>query len=217
MLNVFYRLSPYLSTHPSQLGNNKYVIVEKCLNSFLNARDCDCKITFLADSMDSEWVDKHLRPYGKVIIPHTGNVETFTEQLDLVCQLGNEDKILVCEDDYLWRPNTLNQLAVALDTLPIIFPYNHPGHHTEPRFRDQAKRIRLVEGFTYHEVPSNTLTFATKAYVIKQNYEKIRSYETRDDPMWQALDINKWAPDLSIAEHQVIGLEAPNFKFANVS
>lgn len=211
MLNIFYRLSPYLSTHPNPLGTDKYVIVEKCLNSFLNARDTDCKITFLADSMDHEWVEKHLRPYGQILIPHTGNVETFTEQLDLVCGLGNEEKVMVVEDDYLWRPNTLKQIEEALDELPIIFPYNHPGHHTEPRFKDQAKRIRLINGFTYHDVPSNTLTFATKAYVIKQNYDKIRPFGVRDHELWQSLDIDKWSPDMSIAQHEVIGLEAPNF------
>lgn len=195
------------------MGNNKYEIVEKCLNSFLNARDNDCKITFLADSMEPEWVEKRLKPYGEVIIPHTGNVETFTEQIDLVCQLGNEEKVMVVEDDYLWRPNTLKQIENALDELPIIFPYNHPGHHTEPRFRDQAKRIRLINGFTYHDVPSNTLTFATKAYVIKQNYEKIRSFGVRDHELWQSLGIDMWSPDLSISSHMVEGLLAPNHKW----
>lgn len=188
-------------------------IVDKCLNSFLNAKDTECKTTFITNGLDSEWTDKHLKPYGSVIEAPLGNVETFTEQLDLVCQLGNEDKILVCEDDYLWRPNTLSQLAVALDTLPIIFPYNHPGHHTEPRFMDQPKRIRLVEGFTYHEVPSNTLTFATKAYVIKQNYEKIRSFGIRDHELWQSLGIDMWSPSYSIATHCVEGLLAPDVQW----
>lgn len=210
---VFYRLSPYLSTHPNPLGANKYEILEKCLNTFLNSRDTDCKITFLADSIDPEWTEKRLRPYGEVIIPQTGNIETFTEQLDLVCQLGNEEKVMIVEDDYLWRPNTLKQIEDALDELPIIFPYNHPGHHTEPRFKDQPKRIRLINGFTYHDVPSNTLTFATKAYVIKQNYEKIRPFGVRDHELWQSLGIDMWSPDLSISTHLVEGLLAPNVQW----
>jgi len=199
--------------HPNPLGKDKYVIVEKCLESFLKAKDTDCKITFLADSMDPEWVEKRLRPYGEVLIPHQGNEETFWEQLDLTCGLGNEEKVMLVEDDYLWRPNTLKQIEDALDELTVIFPYNHPGHHTEDRFKNDPKLIRLVNGFTYHQVPSNTLTFATKAYVIKQNQEKIKTYGVRDHPMWQALGVDMWAPDYSISEHCVIGLEAPNYNF----
>lgn len=212
-MQVLYRISPFNSTHPNPMGNNKYENNEKCLNSFLNARDTDCKITFITNALDSEWVDKHLKPYGEVVEAPTGNVETFTEQLDLVCNMGNEDKVMIVEDDYLWRPNTLKQIEDALDELPIIFPYNHPGHHTEPRFRDQAKRIRLINGFTYHDVPSNTLTFATKAYVIKQNYEKIRPFGVRDHELWQSLSIDMWSPDLSISTHLVEGLLAPNVQW----
>lgn len=216
MLNVFYRLSRYLSTHPNPMGRDKYVIVEKCLDSFLRAKDTDCKITFLADSMDPEWVESKLRPHGEILIPHSGNRETFWKQLDLACETHDNEKIMFVEDDYLWRPNTLKQIEDALDSLTIIFPYDHPGHHTEDRFRDQPKKTRLINGFTYHEVPSNTLTFATKAWVIKQNHEKIRPLEVRDHQIWQAIGLDMWAPSYSIAEHQVIGLEAPNFKFANL-
>lgn len=212
-MQVLYRISPFNSTHPSPMGNNKYENNEKCLNSFLNANDNNSKIIFLADSLDPEWVEKRLKPYGEVIIPQSGNVETFTEQLDLICNMGNEDKVMVVEDDYLWRPNTLKQIEDALDELPIIFPYNHPGHHTEPRFKDQPKRIRLINGFTYHDVPSNTLTFATKAYVIKQNYEKIRPFGVRDHELWQSLGIDMWSPDLSISTHLVEGLLAPNVQW----
>jgi hypothetical protein len=199
--------------HPNPLGRDKYVIVEKCLESFLKAKDTDCQITFLADSMDPEWVEKKLRPHGEVLIPHRGNEETFWKQLDLVCNMGNEEKVMVVEDDYLWRPNTLKQIEEALDTLPVVFPYDHPAHHTEERFKDKPKRIRFVNGFTYHDVPSNTLTFATKAYVIKQNYEKIKTFGVRDHELWQSLGVDLWAPNYGIAEHLVIGLESPNYNF----
>jgi len=216
-MHIYYRISSYLSMHKNPFSDDKNEINLKCLNSFLNSiGGCDKLITFITNGLDKDWCDKHLKPYGTVIEGNIGNEETFWEQLDLTCTLHNEEKVMFVEDDYLWRPNTLQQIEDALDTLPIIFPYDHPGHHTEERFKNQAKRITMVNGFTYHDVPSNTLTFATKAYVIKQNYEKIKTFGVRDHEMWQSLGIDMWSPNYSICSHLVENILSSNVKWEDL-
>lgn len=210
MIKVFYRISSYLSVNPNPLGNDKNIILEKCLDSFLKAGQSDT--TFIVDSLSEEWITK-LKKLGNVLLSDSGNVETFHKQLDEVCKLPNEEKVLLLEDDYLWRPDTLKDLENGLDKLDLISPYDHPGHYREERFIDTPKIIKEVNGVVYREAPSNTLTFACKAWVIKQNLALIKSFEVRDSEMFQALPIRMFVPIYSFSTHMVTGLLSPNIQW----
>lgn len=183
-----------------------------CLNSFLSVfPHTQHDITFLLDSVTDE-VASWFSPVGKVIRTELGNIGTFQKQLDLVAQLPDNEKFFLVEDDYLWRPNA-KKIESALDELEIIFPYDHPGHYTEPRFGNEPKLMKLIDNQTYREAPSNTLTFASKAYVVKQNLEHLKSFKIRDHEMFQSLKgsgYNMWCPVPTMASHMVVGLLAPN-------
>lgn len=205
---ILYRTSPYLSVNPNPMGTYKLGIVERCLESFKKANN-GSKIIVIADGFLEE--EKSSLFTGLTVVDGDGgNKETFHQQLDLVCNLPNEEKVMLVEDDYLWVEGAVAKLERALDELEIVFPYDHPGHYTEERFRHQAKRIVLIDDQTYRDAPSNTLTFATRAYVIKQNIDLIKPFGIRDHELFQSLPQDKWCAIPSLATHLATGLLAPN-------
>ena len=205
-MKIFYRVSPYLSTHPNPMGTDKHEILDRCLASFLGAFPSDkFDITFIVDGLPLN----NFAKYGKAIFAGPGNAETFHAQLDEIAKLPNEEKVFIVEDDYLWTKDA-SEIVNALDVFELVSPYDHPGHYIEERFKNQAKRIRLHNGHTYRDAPSNTLTFATHAYVIKQNLELIKTFGIRDHELFQSLGIDMWIPVPSFATHLVDGLLAPN-------
>lgn len=210
-MKVFYRISPYLSSNPNPLGKDKNVINFKCLMSFLEANKGFAQLNFIVDSLDEAWVNDYLKPYGEVIYGHHGNVETFHDQLDEVCKLPNEEIVFLVEDDYMWRPESLKTINRAVEELLLVSPYDHPGHYLEDRFKFQPKQMRMIENQVYRQAPSNTLTFATKAFVIKQNIELIKKFGIRDHDMFTELGIDLWVPVPSIATHMVKGLISAPF------
>lgn len=199
-MKVFYRVTHKLSSNPNPLGKNKQRIIDVCLSSFKRAGESD--ITFIIDG-DVGLKGIHTKKPG--IVP------SLLTALAEARKLPNEDNVLLCEDDYLWLPDTLGKLERALDTLPLISPYDHPDHYTDERFKHQPKKMVLIENQTYRQAPSNTHTFACKAWVIKQNYEHMRSHGMEDHKMFSTLGIDMYVPVPSFATHLVTGLLAPNF------
>jgi len=190
------------------LGTDKFVIINKCLQSFLNF--CDFtkhKITFICDSVPDEWI-KYIEPYGEVIrVTDCGNVGTFHMQLDLARKAN--DKVLVCEDDYLWR-GKIEQLERAVDELDFVSPYDHPSHYD---MWDKFE-IRLIDGKTYRDAPSNTLTFAGHSDIFAKYYGDMIPFGIGDHPMFdhlRNLGVQNWVPCYSLATHLVVNLIAPSF------
>jgi len=207
---ILYRVSPYLSSNPNPLGTDKFYIIKTCFESFKKANN-GSKVIVIADGFSEEG-KKLFEPY-EVVEGNHGNVETFHQQLNLVCNLPNEEKVFLVEDDYLWIEGAIAKLERALDELEIVSPYDHPGHYLEERFKYEPKRMVLIEDQTYRTCPSNTLTFATRAYIIKQNVEFIKSFGIRDHDLFQSLGIDMWCSVPSLATHLVTGLLAPNRKW----
>ncbi|GIW70221.1 MAG: hypothetical protein KatS3mg101_0968 [Patescibacteria group bacterium] len=162
------------------------------------------------DGLNDKWIAR-LKKLGDVVFSSHGNVETFHKQLDLACETKDE-KVLFCEDDYLWRPNTISLLDRALDKFQIVSPYDHPGHYREERFNYPKKMVEL-DGVVYREAPSNTLTFACRTNIIKENLLVIKSFGIRDHELFTELrkrGYEMFVPVYSFATHLVEGLLAPN-------
>lgn len=210
-MNIFYRASPFLSTHPNPLGNDKYQILKTCWQSFIKSAN-EHKITILNDSLYPNWLDI-FKGYEVIDVSGLGNVGTFHKQLDLVANLANEDKVMLVEDDYLWVEGAVDILEGSLDKLELVSPYDHPGHYTEERF-NTPKLMKLINNHTYREAPSNTLTFACRAYVIKQNLDLIKSFGVRDHEMFEALPIKMFVSCPALATHLVEKLMSPNIDWS---
>lgn len=207
-MKIFYRLSYYLSSNPNPLGTDKHLILKTCLDSFRAAGATN--ITFILDTIPIEWDDLFTPEDTLVSVNGSGNVGTFYEQLAQVKQLHPEEKVFLVEDDYLWETDAIKHIERALDELEIVSPYDHPAHYTEERFRIEPKMMRLIDNRTYRSAPSNTLTFATRASVIQENYENFSSYGVADDVIFRKVGVAVWCPVPSLATHLVTGLLAPN-------
>lgn len=205
-MNIYYRVSPYLSIHPNPLGKDKKKIVYECFNSFKKGLT-DQKLFIIADNVPTDWYE--LFKGYPIIKSKTGNVETFHRQIDEACKLEGE-KVFFVEDDYLWKEDAITKIEEALDTFGLVSPYDHPAHYTEERFKHQPKRMRLIKNQTWREAPSNTLTFATWSDIIKKNRYKIESFGIRDHEMFASLDHDLYVPVPSLATHLVTNLLAPN-------
>lgn len=207
MLVTLYRASPFKSSNPSPLTCSKYEQTKRCLQSFLSTKPE--KIIFLLDSYD----DRSLfEPHGEIInCTGLGNLGTFQKQIEVASNI--DDDVFFVEDDYLWLPDTFKHIKEAIKTLDFVSPYDHPGHYLEPRF-DKHYEMTLIEGRTYREAPSNTLTFAMRSEIAKKTTTTMLRFGTSDHPMFEYLRkdmyLRIWNPVPSFATHLVNGMEAPN-------
>lgn len=206
-MTIYYRVSPYLSRNKNPLGDNKLHIIQTCFESFKNALG-NQKVYILSDNLS----EKQLKIFEgfNIIQANSGNIGSFQHQLELASQLDPEEKVFLIEDDYLWVPGAIDLVERSLDVLPIVSPYDHPGHYIEDRFKHQERKIVLIDNHTYRSAPSNTLTFATKAGLIKKYLDHFKSYGVRDHEMFSDLDVEMFVPVPSLATHLVVGLLAPN-------
>lgn len=202
-MKVFYRVSPYLSSNPNPFSDDKKEIVYRCFNSFKKALT-NQEVMVISDGIPSDWYN--LFKGHRVVQGRNGNVETFHQQVDLICKLDNEEKVMFVEDDYLWKEGAIKTIEDALDEFTLLSPYDHPGHYTEPRFIHQPKEMYLHNNQVYRKAPSNTLTFATYAWVIQQNKQLIKGFGVRDHDMFTALKMDMFVPVPALATHLVKGL-----------
>lgn len=203
-MKVYYRITDKLSTNPNPLGKNKTVIIDACLVSFKQAGRAE--ITYVIDgNVNEEFLN------GKVVHTEEPGINgSISTTLELMADNPDNEPVMMVEDDYLWVPNCLKMLEFALDELPLISPYDHPGHYLEDRFKYQPKQMRMIQNHVYRQAPSNTHTFACKAWVVKQNLEMMKKYGMRDHEMFTELGIDLFVPVPSFATHLVTGLLAPN-------
>lgn len=214
-MNIIYRISPFKPDNPAVFyADDKWKLVEMCHKSFLKAGGDKYPTTYIIDSVD--W-GKIFKDYGEVVeINSHKKVESLLTAYDVASKY--DDKVLFVEDDYLWKPDTLPLLDVALDVLPVLSPYDHPGHYTEDRF-DHKYEIKLIGNQTYRTCPSNTHTFGLQREVFNQNVERFKKWGVEDHTMFSELNktAQLWCPIPSFATHLATGCLAPNISWSEVA
>ena len=168
----------------------------------------DQEVIIIADRLPQEW-EVWFDGY-QIERSGEGNVTSFHCQLDKVMGLADDEKVVLVEDDYLWIPGAFDLMDKALNELDLISPYDHPGHYLEDRFKYEPKQMRLIDNQTWRQAPSNTLTFATHARIIKENIDFIKSMGLQDHGMFVQLKHDMFVPVPSLATHCVSWLMAPN-------
>lgn len=218
-MRVFYRCYPEMSVNPNPYSTIKREVFEASLLSFL-AADTDkvADITFISDRVPDDWFNVRGLGKHKVIqlADHSSRhmkalYQSLAFTVDEIMKVPENEKVLICEDDYLWLPNTLGMLERALDVMPMISPYDHPGHYTEERFKNQPKRMVLFENHTYRQAPSNTHSFAAPAWVFRKNAGMLKTMG--DHEFFTKVGIDLYVPVPSFATHLVTGALAPNVKW----
>lgn len=209
-MNIYYRVSTKLQDNKSPIyPEDKYSLVKLCHESFLRAKRGDEKIFYLLDNCgwDELFTD------GEIIHYEAGDKDKSIRFMFGLAKDNLDDSLFV-EDDYLWRPGSLEELYKVLPELQLISPYDHPSHYIEERFG--PFEIEMINGKTYRNCDSNTHTFMCTKDVLEKNVETMSSFGTNDDQMFRSLPMKLWCPTVSSATHMVDGLLAPNVNWYDI-
>jgi hypothetical protein len=207
-MNIIYRVSAFKQWNPSPIySDDKWKLVEFCHNSFLKAKT-DEPVTYMLDRC-SQWTD-YFSKFGKVInFEGDGGYDVIGSIKRMFAVAREFDgKVLMLEDDYLWRPDTIRHLWKGLDNYALVSPYDHPAHYTEQRYYDFKFKLQLIDNLVWRNAPANTHTFGTTGEYIRKHWELFRA-GLYDTPFYESLPHQIWNPIPALATHMVVGLLAP--------
>lgn len=211
-MDAIIRISPAFSKNtPPQWFDNKLQMIEVCLKSLEGAGKCNK--TLLLDNCPKEYATK-LKQYGEVYEGNWGKKVSLYTAYDYARQNCKED-ILFLEDDYLWRPNTLQAFSIALHKFELISPYDHPGHYVPGRAHEGIP----VAECTWRWCHNSTHTFAVTNNVFMSHLEDFY-YGLHDWQMFFKLEEHGqrvYCPMYSMATHLVDGLMAYNVDWYGIA
>lgn len=215
-MNIIYRITSRKQWNPGPVyGEDKWKMVQLCHNSFLKAKT-DEPVTYILDSCSPEWVN-FFAQYGQIVIRDSGQYDVLSSVQHMFKYAKNmEGKILMVEDDYLWRPNTIKDIWRGLDEFKMVSPYDHPTHYLESRYSDFQFKLKLIDNIVWRNGPSNTHTFATTGEYIRDHWEQFneRNY---DDIFFRSLPDQIWMPvGNSFATHMATGFLAPDINWSEL-
>jgi len=219
-LSVIYRACSTGNTAKKKLISKKIDAVQICFNSFIRAfENTEIDLTVLLDKPTNELRDifKRFKTEETYYSSFTeGNVKSFHRQIDIALQ--KKQDFLFVEDDYIFLPKSGKIIIDALDELPLITPYLHPGYFSE-KIHSYKKDIELVNGRCWMGVTSTTLTFGGKYDSLLKEYKTMKDYGWADHPMFCDITqrIPLYAPTETLATHIEIDFLAPGIDwFANL-
>lgn len=218
---VYYRMCGIPSTNPSPiLQEDKFKLNELCLKSFITAyASVKPKIVFLCDYCGDEYhelietvpfnTESHFTSIG---INHTCLM-----QYDLARK--QDDLILFQECDYLYRPNTGEQMVEAIESLGIVSPYNHLNFYLDKTIHSSEATLKLVGNQIYRSVERNTMTFGLRPDILRDHFDIFEKYGYLDNDVWRDLGDQGhplFVPIPSIATHMVKDYLAPQVDWSQI-
>lgn len=213
-MTVYYRLCGIPSSNPSPiLQEDKYKLNELCLKSFINAYSAvNPKMVFLCDYCGDEYKEllktvpfEYESHFTTIGINHTCLM-----QYDLA--RGVDDIILFQECDYLYRPNTGQQMLTAVEELGLVSPYNHLNFYQDRSIHSEFAELKLVDNQVYRSVERNTMSFGLTPEILRDHFDIFERYGYLDNQVWHDLsDMGHklYVPIPSIATHMVKDYLAP--------
>ena len=200
-MNVFYRFSEE-SFKPRPEGFSK----RKCLENFFECFPTS-KIHIIADNVSDdtyEWLKTKVHSIERTCLKSGGM--TFLHALKLVRKLDPETHVYLVEDDYMHLPGSEAILKEGVELADYATLYDTPDMYTNRtvarngiyRTIDEGgeiSRVLMSEPSWTHwkETSSTTLTFATKAKHIQEDYDLLvkRGIFSEDFEMFIELKIIK--------------------------
>lgn len=154
-------------------GRPSYYSKDLALASFLRALDpaLNAEVIFMVDGEVEPRVRGVMEQYGSIVFIKGGNSpRAFCRAIPLPRTRGwaDDDIVLFCEDDYLWRPDALTQLQAGAEQFPDM-AYFAPYILTS----DFVTRPD-GSGPSWLPVTSTTMTFAGRVAELKQDERFMR-------------------------------------------
>jgi hypothetical protein len=206
---ILYRVSPFKQNNPPPIyADDKWELVKYAHESFLKANDSDEKVTYLLDRCEG-WTD-YFQKTG-VVINYTGKDRSYSILKMFEMAKEAQGKVLMVEDDYYWRPNTIKILLRGLDEFKLVSPYDHPAHYIEEQFKDFQFKLKLIDNTVWRNAPSNTHTFGTTGDYMREHWDVFRE-GMWDAPMFRELPDQVFNPIPGLATHLCRDWISPGFE-----
>ena len=209
-LAVAYRIYPKVSK-PAQglpFDDDKLRQAELCLRSFKRAvASLKVKVWAVMDSCPPEYEQMFRRYFAPedlvvVALEKTGNLGTFSKQMDILLSQTDAEAVYFAEDDYLYLPfdfATLLRFLRQGKDVDFISALDHPDDYSLD-FHRFPKWVRVSEGKHWRSAASTCLTFLTTKASLHRFRHVFRSY-TRDN-----YDTSVW---MSITKHRLYNFFSP--------
>jgi hypothetical protein len=196
-LAVAYRIYPKVSKTPFIYQEDKLRLAELGIRTFKESLGpLKVKLFFLLDNCPISY-EVMIRKYFNdanvelIHLPGIGNLPSFGKQIDLLLQQKSSDYVFFAEDDYVYRPNQLEQAVLFLKTNKVDFitPYDHLDSYVLPIHTFNRFEITSAFGLHWRTAASTCLTFLTKKQTLKETESVFRSYckGNWDSSLWFAL------------------------------
>jgi hypothetical protein len=181
-LAVAYRVCSHNSKHaPVKFLNDKFNLVKLCLESFKAATaGLRVKMFVILDGCppDYEYLFRSsfdAKDLELIYARRHGNAATFREQVRILCEQTACELVYLAEDDYLYRPGALAEMAVTMREMISVpdfaTPYDHPDYDSFSRtlhglFKTTPRYVLRETG--WRNRTSTTLTFMARRSSLKQ-------------------------------------------------
>lgn len=230
-LYVFYRVCPLGGGNRPIFEGDKMGLVRFCVMSFVEAfKTTPVHVTFILDSCDQgfrDWLEVNV-PFEKKVLSFfgLGHEGSFFKQIELACQLPDEDRVYLAEDDYYYLEEAGPKLAAAIGRFDFVTPYDHPDLYC-PAHANEGSRVVLYADHHWRTQGSTCLTFGAKVRTLSHVQETMFRHGISDHPMWLHILRDRWrfstrkayrlyGPIPSLATHLVSGFLAPGIKWEDI-
>jgi hypothetical protein len=196
-LAIAYRVYPRVSPTPAIYPDDKFRLVETCLDSFKRALgSLRIKMWVLLDGCPPIY-EELFRAYFRedeievIHLDSVGNEATFAMQVDLLAGQTVANLVYFAEDDYFYLPNAMVELVEFARNgkdIEFITPYDHPDRY-EDSTRGQRSLVRISGGRHWRTTSSTCLTFLASRKALIQNRSLFKSFRrgAEDCAIWQAI------------------------------
>ncbi len=202
-LAVVYRICPVMSrTAPAVFGRDKFLLSKVALESFkASLGNLRVKMWVLLDNCPSEYekLFTDLWDTKDLVLerhPGIGNRGTLHRQYQILCEQEDCELIYLAEDDYVYHPNSFEDVVGLLRKYPevdFVTPYYHRDYETLGIHQLQKKVIQHA-GREWKMVKSTTGTFATRRTALRETHwvfrtllQKVLFAEQTDLGVWLAV------------------------------
>ena len=196
-LAIAYRIYPGVSKKPAFFSTDKFRLSEMCLRSFKEALgELKVKIWAILDGCPPEYEalfrgmfdsnELEILPLNK-----TGNLATFSLQIDILTGQVDAPFVYFAEDDYFYLPNALEKMVGFMrenKDVDFVTPYDHPdSYYTSSQF--ESHRVRPFGDRYWRTASSTCLTFLTSRQNLLRTQSTFRTYSRGnwDCPVWLSL------------------------------
>lgn len=179
-LTAYYRVTPHPNRKPRPPWASKRLALRSFLDALEQAGD-DVSVTYVADGGVPDELADLVRATGPVVPVRGGDApKSFRALLDVALgPRGERAQGLVwfAEDDYLYRPQSLQLLRRAADALPdvdywgLYTPDNaawHAEHRSQPGRRGRQS-THDVDGTLWRRTWDSTSTFGLRAAALRRD------------------------------------------------